>query len=427
MPPALDRCVKKLKAKGHAEDSAYAICWDSIKKTHKKVDGKWVRMSDTREYEEELSFKIPADYKYIPPSKEEVAEAIKSVPAILDKERLIEKIDERVRLIKNLPVLTEGKFNRVNYSKEVLESGADSWNTNPDKPGTLYKVKLEHDKNVKNRAGHLLNSRFEDGYVKHDILLTTKESAEYWDGGHLDDVSVRMRVGIDKNNSSSEELNAKYVRGVGVDFVDNPACKQCGVNAELEAILKELKDVEEIEEDATMVEDQREEIELNEEEKTLFEKFKHFIGLEDEELPEEEEEEEEIEEEESLEDEDEGNEVTLEEVVAKVEELEGVVTELSDENKQLKAEKKQAEHEALVEKAMEYHAKLKEDVKKDEVEKLEDAVLEERISQLKLRSDQIPAHDSPFVPSSLTEDNSATQSRIEELQDELKKKGHQRT
>lgn len=451
MPEALDRCIKDVKRKQPdlSEDQYYAICWSSIKKTHKKVKGKWVRMSDTREFKEELSFKIPAEYKYTPPTKDEVIAAINSVPSILDKEKLIEQMDERVRLIKGLPVLTEGKFNRVNYSPEVLEAGADTWNMNPEKPGSMYKVKLEHDKNVRNRAGHLLKSGYDGNYVKHDILLTTKESVEMWDGGLLDDVSVRMRVGIDKKNAVSDGLDALYIKGVGVDFVDNPACKQCGVNAELEAILSEIED-EDMEDKNMSGEDK--DIELSEEELTLFEKFKKKLGFEKEEQHSEEDEDEDEEElcgglnkggkgkasskskkkmddeeEEMDEDEDEGSEeeVKLEDVLAKVEELEGTVQTLKDENDSLKQKTADEKHATLVDKAMELHAKLDEEVKKEDVEALSDEVLEERISQLKVRGDNTRVGDGPVTGTQLTEEESnKTKAKIKELREELEKKGH---
>lgn len=36
MPKKLDSCVKKLKAKGYSEDSAWAICTESVMKPTKK-------------------------------------------------------------------------------------------------------------------------------------------------------------------------------------------------------------------------------------------------------------------------------------------------------------------------------------------------------------------------------------------------------
>ena len=41
MPKELDSCVKQVKSNGKGEDSAYAICTDSLKKTAK--DGKFTQ------------------------------------------------------------------------------------------------------------------------------------------------------------------------------------------------------------------------------------------------------------------------------------------------------------------------------------------------------------------------------------------------
>lgn len=240
--------------KGKYPDAQRAsICWTSIKKTHKKNSrGQWTKMSEAHEFNETLAFH-PHEQVYETPSKQEVIDAINSVPSIPDKQRLISNMDERVRLIKGIKVLTEGTYNGVFYPDRVLREGADSWQENYEKTGIKHKVKLEHGKKVENRVGHLLQSYYDDGWIKQDFLLTVKKAAEQWDGGLLDDVSVRMRVGTDMENSTSEvivledgeELShgliAKYIIGVGTDFVDNPACRTCGTNPEKTKVMEELE------------------------------------------------------------------------------------------------------------------------------------------------------------------------------------------
>ena len=44
MPALVDRCVKKLIAKGYSKDSAWAICLKST--GYRKKDGKWVKTKE---------------------------------------------------------------------------------------------------------------------------------------------------------------------------------------------------------------------------------------------------------------------------------------------------------------------------------------------------------------------------------------------
>lgn len=218
-------------------------------------------MSETREFKEELAFH-PYEQDYAEPTREEIINAINSVKSIPNKDKLIEQMDDRVRLIKGMKVLKEGTYNGVFYPDKVLREGAESWEKNLDKNGITHKVKLEHGKSISNRVGHLIKSYYEDGWVKQDFLLTMQNAADMWDGGLLDDVSVRMRVGTDMENSTSKVTTlcekghelaygpvAKYILGVGTDFVDNPACRTCGVNPEKEKILEELEELDEKEEE----------------------------------------------------------------------------------------------------------------------------------------------------------------------------------
>lgn len=253
-PPEWEKCMQDLKTKQPDLDgeSRGRICWSSIKKTHKrKANGKWVKLSMIREFEEELDFKVTQDESYYAkPTRDEVIEAIRSVPTIPDHDKLISQMDERVRLIKGFKGLTEGVYNGIPFTDEVLKEGAETWNTNPDKPGVPFPVKLEHGKNIMMRAGHLLHTYYDDGWIKHDILLTNKDAADQFDGGHLTDGSERVIVGTDVENSElkSEDdikLAVAYIKGRGIDFVDNPACKKCGVNPEKESIFEEVRELSE--------------------------------------------------------------------------------------------------------------------------------------------------------------------------------------
>lgn len=173
------------------------------------------------------------DYDGIVESKDqEVIEAINSVPSIRAKQKIIDSLPESARLVKGFPVLTEGTFNGMYYPDEVLQRDAGTW-IEHEKPGMTRKSKFGHKSGVGARVGHILNSYYDDGYVKQDILLLDKEAINKWDQGFLDDVSIRALAKVDMENSTSKKIIVKKLRGIGTDFVDKPACKTCGLDVVL--------------------------------------------------------------------------------------------------------------------------------------------------------------------------------------------------
>lgn len=191
------------------------------------------------------------DLNITEPTTDEVIQAINSVPAIRKKDILIKFIENSARLIKGYPVLTEGEFNGLYYPDTVLQEGAETW-LEHEKLGMTRKSKLDHVDSVTARVGHIVNSYYEDGFIKQDILLLDKKAIELYDNGMLDDVSARMRVKIDMEKSTPDKIIVEKLIGIGTDFVDLPACSTCG----LDVVMKELSEQVNME-DETMADENK--------------------------------------------------------------------------------------------------------------------------------------------------------------------------
>lgn len=198
--------------------------------------------SDIKYFEEEMAVSL-SESNPRKPSRDEIIAAMDKV-VIPNRERYLNDLDGSVRFISGIKVLKEGRFNRVNYPQNVIEEGAPTWLSH-ERRGMSRKVNLDHTKSVKDRCGHITNSYSEDGWLKQDFLIlrvkADDDAVDYYDAGLLDDVSVRMRVAVDTKHSQGEP-EAKRISGLSTDFVDNPACKTCGLDAILEELGEKKED-----------------------------------------------------------------------------------------------------------------------------------------------------------------------------------------
>jgi hypothetical protein len=190
---------------------------------------------------------------------------------IPNKNRYLNDIENSVRLIKGVKVLTEGTFNGAFYPAGVVERDAPNWMEH-ERIGMTRKVNLDHTSSVKDRCGHITRSYFENGWMKQDFLLlrTKKENdaIDLWDAGLLDDVSVRLRGGIDMKNSTVKKPLVRYMKGISTDFVDRPACKTCGLDNILSTLAEKENDNQLTdEEDKSMADDDKND-------KTFFQQLK---------------------------------------------------------------------------------------------------------------------------------------------------------
>lgn len=402
-------------------------------------------------------------------TQEEVINAINSVPSIRAKERIIKNLPNSARLIKALPVLTEGTYNGMFYPDDVLQRDAKSW-VEHDKPGMTLKVKLEHKGGVIDRAGHIIDSYYDDKFIKQDILLLNEEAINLWDQGFLDDVSIRAGAQVDMENSTSKRIVVKRLKARGTDFVDNPACKTCG----LDVLLEELTERENIElEDKDMSEKKKEkegmkailvelaekfgisfkdedveaELEDTEEvEETVEEEVEETSEEEQDEESEEEDSEEEDEEESEEELSDEGVSMTDKELIeARLEEAEkkykaelevrlskiekkheGKIKELEAELAESETKKAEKARKELVAKLQEVSGKFKVELSEEQIvelsdlEKTEDATITAQIGVYEAILHKVPEGELPKILDVTLEDQNE---KIDEEIVELEEKG----
>lgn len=241
MPPEYTACVaawlKDPKAdKQRAED----FCLNALKTIYKQdANGNWVKLpvevqNEDKDVNIELAFK--PETHGLEGTKQETIDAIKSVRSIRAKDRIIGDLPDSARFIKGYPVITSGTFNGLYYPDDMLQRDAQTFIEN-DKPGMTKKSKFGHKTGVEARVAHITNSYYEDGFIKQDFLILNKEAIEKWDQGFLDDVSIRAKGKIDMANSTPGRVILKSIVGRGTDFVDQPACTTCG----LDAVLAELE------------------------------------------------------------------------------------------------------------------------------------------------------------------------------------------
>lgn len=154
-------------------------------------------------------------------------------------------------VIRNHTLMSPGVWNNFKYTKDTISNAYVNTPWNKDNTSLFY----EHsDKDSRDWVGDVNNIHEEDGVLKGDINVISKELAVKLAYGARFGVSPKV---LGKSGTDKVVKNATFEN---FSIVLNPACKTTFLNSEIEATNMEEKDMSEKVENVKTVETKNEEV-----------------------------------------------------------------------------------------------------------------------------------------------------------------------